>query len=259
MAPRSRSTSFERGRPARGDEPDDISPLCDAPEYLGVGRAVEDLSSFSTFTEILNRQMRSVTDLSEAAAGSILSNLTGVDAKITALLQFIQQSGSSDQVERVVTQIESQMKGCRELLDRFATRQLEYSRLGLAQRSRGRCGHQRRARSVGRRERDRSANHDAVAERVESKLRAQGRPARGFRSSRRKSGNSPSVVQALSTEVHARVQALMRTVTVDLQEQTNQRERAEHEADRQHHRDVERPDGQSHDHNHSPARHSAEG
>jgi hypothetical protein len=85
--------------------------------------------------DILNQQMLSVTELSETTAASILKNLTGVDVQITALLNFLRQSGSNEQVAKIVTMIESPMQGCRELLDQFAERQMGDAGLGFEQRS----------------------------------------------------------------------------------------------------------------------------
>src|ERR1700675_172156 len=79
--------------------------------------------------------MLAVTELSETTAASILKNLTGVDVQITALLNFLRQSGSNEQVAKIVTMIESQRQGCRELLDQFADRQMGDTGLGFERRS----------------------------------------------------------------------------------------------------------------------------
>ena len=114
-----RPTSFPAERTSDSQPRDENAPE----NSPGLGRAVTDLANYPIFAEILRRQMRSVTDMSEAAAGAILSNLSGVDNRVTALLTFIQQSGSSEQVTRVVEQVEAQMRGCRERLELFASRQ----------------------------------------------------------------------------------------------------------------------------------------
>jgi hypothetical protein len=57
-----------------------------------IERAVTELRSYPTFTEILNKQMLSVTELSETTAASILKNLTAVDVQLTDLLNFLRQS-----------------------------------------------------------------------------------------------------------------------------------------------------------------------
>ena len=195
----------------------------------GVERAVEELRGYPAFSEILTRQMNSVSELSESAAGSILSNLTGVDARISGLLNFIQQSGSNDQVVRVVAQIESQMQGCRDMLGRFAIRQQEDARIGVEQRSKigadtgGVLTVLEGVNGIARQTTMLSLNVSIEAARA-------GEAGRGFSIIATEIRKLASEVQSLSNEVHARVDALMRTVTVELQDQARQREQDEREA-----------------------------
>ena len=195
----------------------------------GIERAVSDLESYSTFTQILNRQMRSVTELSEAAAGSILANLTGVDERVTALLKFIQQSGSSEQVAQVVAQIESQMQECRQQLELFASSQQEDARLGLQQRSKLHTDTGRvfdaleEVSAIARQTTMLSLNVSIEAARA-------GDAGRGFSVIATEIRKLAASIQALSTDVRDRVGTLMRTITIDLAEQTNHRELVEGEA-----------------------------
>jgi methyl-accepting chemotaxis protein len=208
---------------------DDFAAIPDARQNAGVRRAVMELGHYQAFTYILNKQMNSVTELSEEAAGSILSNLTSADGKITSLLDFIQQSGSNDLVGRVITQIESQMEDCRQLLQRFAARQSDNAELGLQQGSKiventnsvldilGKVS------GISRQTTMISFNVSIEAERV-------GEASKGFAIIALEIRKLASEVQTLSRDMHVRVQALMQSVTVDLPELAKQRERAEGEA-----------------------------
>jgi methyl-accepting chemotaxis protein len=194
-----------------------------------VERAVTELRTYPTFTEILNKQMLSVTDLSEATAASILKNLTAVDVQLTDLINFLQQSGSNDQVANVVTQIESQMGGCRELLDRFAERHLEDARLGDEQRSKigeetaGVLTVLEGVNGIARQTMMLSLNVSIEAARV-------GDAGRGFAIIATEIRKLASGVQTLSIDIRTRIEGLMRVVTVDLQEQASRREHLEHDA-----------------------------
>ena len=194
-----------------------------------VERAVAELRSYPTFTEILNKQMLSVTELSETTAASILKNLTAVDVQLSDLLNFLQQSGSNDQVAKVVTQIESQMGGCRELLDRFAERHLEDARLGDAQRSKigeetvGVLEVLEGVSGIARQTMMLSLNVSIEAARA-------GDAGRGFAIIATEIRKLASGVQTLSLDIRTRIEGLMRMVTVDLQEQASRRERLEHDA-----------------------------
>jgi methyl-accepting chemotaxis protein len=204
----------------------DVAVLASNP---GVERAVAELRGYSVFTEILNKQLLSVTELSETTAASILKNLTAVDVQLTDLLNFLQQSGSNDQVAKVVAQIEFQMGGCRELLDRFAERQLEDARLGSEQRSK--IG----AETVGVLEVLEGVNGIArqtmmLSLNVSIEAARAGDAGRGFAIIATEIRKLASGVQTLSIDIRTRIEGLMRMVTVDLQEQASRRERLEHEA-----------------------------
>jgi methyl-accepting chemotaxis protein len=223
-----RRTPLRSDSGAAPDPTDDIVEFPAAGHCPGVERAVFDLSGYSTFTEILSRQMRSVTELSEAAAGAILSNLTRVDAKVTALLNFIRQSGSSDQVASVVAQIESQVQECRGRFEKFELRHQEDARLGLQQRTKIGVDTNRvldvleGVNGIARQTAMLSLNVSIEAARA-------GEAGKGFAVIATEIRKLAAEVQALSTGVQARIETLMHTVTVDLEEQTNQRELLERE------------------------------
>jgi DNA-binding protein H-NS len=244
-----RRQAESRAPPDRATEPDSIAvespiePLAPPAALIGeivtapageirapnLDRALSDLEGYASFTEILNRQMRSVTDISEAAAGSILANLTSVDEKFTALLDFIRQAGSSERVAGVIAEIDGHMSACREQLTRFAERQREDARIGLTQR--GKIGDDTRrvlevlegVNAIARQTTMLSLNVSIEAARA-------GEAGKGFAVIAAEIRKLAAEVAALSSDVQSRVEALMHTVTVDLQQQTDQREREEREA-----------------------------
>jgi methyl-accepting chemotaxis protein len=195
----------------------------------GVERAVAELRSYPTFTAILNRQMLSVTELSETTAASILKNLTSVDAQIAAMLNYLNEAGSNEHVTKVVTLIESQTQGCCDLLDRFAERQQEDGRLGLEQRSKI------AAETVSVLEVLESVNAIArqtmmLSLNVSIEAARAGEAGRGFAIIATEIRKLASGVQTLSVDIRARIERLTRMVTIDLQEHANRRERVEHDA-----------------------------
>ncbi len=195
----------------------------------GVERAVADLASYSIFTDILSGQMLSVTELSEKAAASILDNLTTVDGKISALLKFIQQSGSNEQVAGVVEQIEAQTQGCRDLLEDFSSHQREEARFSDEQRSKfaaesvGLLGVLDGVNGIARQTTMLSLNVSIEAARA-------GEAGRGFSIIAAEIRKLASEVRSLSMDIQTRIEALTRTVTVDLLEQANRRETMERAA-----------------------------
>ena len=101
----------------------------------GVAYAATELGQYHLFTDILNKEMASVSELSEQAAKSILENLTEIDNQNSVLVNFIEQSGSNEQVAKVVARIETQMKGCQDLLKRFVDKQQANAQNAAEQRS----------------------------------------------------------------------------------------------------------------------------
>jgi hypothetical protein len=209
-------------RPDRGDRL--LAFPVAEPREATVERAAMELGQYKDFTNILRRQMSSVVQLSESAAGSILSNLTGIDTKITDLLKFIQHAGSNDRVVETIAQIESQMLGCRDLLDRFSGTEKR-----LEQRSKIDAETKRvietldGVNGIARQTTMLSLNVSIEAARA-------GEAGKGFSIIAMEIRKLASEVQGLSTEVRTRVEGVMRTVTIDLHELSQQRETAEREA-----------------------------
>jgi hypothetical protein len=193
------------------------------PSKASIERAVRDLSAYGAFTDFLNRQMEAVTALSESAAGSIMTNLTAVDQRMVALLGFIQQSGAADKFGQVVSEIESQMTGCRSLLDAVSRRQTEDAGQALTQMSQisaDTAGILEVIQGVGgiaRQTTMLSVNVSIEAARA-------GEAGKGFSVIAMEIRNLASKAQGLSKDVHARVEALMRAITVDLEERAKERD-----------------------------------
>ncbi len=200
-----------------------------APTDAGVAYASTELGKYHLFTDILSRQMVSVSELSEEAAKNILANLTQIDSQNSALVSFIQQSGSNEQVAKVVALIESQMKGCQVLLKRFVDKQQADARDGAEQRSRvvaetqGVLNLLENVDGIARQTRMLSFNVSIEAAHA-------GEFGRGFSVIGDEIRKLASEVQELSKGVRERVETLTRTITKNLQQESEQREQAEHDA-----------------------------
>jgi methyl-accepting chemotaxis protein len=192
-------------------------------------RAVAELGQYPTFLYMLHAQMNSVTSLSEEAASSMLTNLSNVDEKITTLLNFIRKSQSNDSVATLTAMIESQMMNCRDTLQRLDTQQQNEIEAGSRQRARigaetdDVLGVVERVNGIARQTMMLSFNVSIEAARA-------GDASKGFAVIALEIRKLASEVQILSRDMHARVQQLMRSVTVDLEDFEKQREAAEHDA-----------------------------
>jgi methyl-accepting chemotaxis protein len=199
------------------------------PTNAGVAHAAKELGQYHLFTDILSKQMASVSESSEEAAKNILKNLTEIDNRNGILVSFIQQSGSNEQVTKVVAQIETQMKGCQELLKRFVDKQQANAQDAAEQRSRvvaqtrGVLDLLEKVDGIARQTRMLSFNASIEAARA-------GEFGRGFSVIGDEVRMLASEVRDLSKEVRERVDALMQTITKNLQEESEQRERGEHDA-----------------------------
>jgi methyl-accepting chemotaxis protein len=194
-----------------------------------ISRASAELGQYPTFLHILHEQMNSVTALSEEAASTILSNLGRVDHNITTLLDFIQQSQSNDSVANLTAQIESQMESCRNMLQRLETQQQQEIEAGCQQRARigaetgDVLGLVARVAGIARQTMMLSFNVSIEAARS-------GEASKGFSVIALEIRKLASEVQLLSRDMHARVEQLMRSVTVDFEGFEKQREVAGHDA-----------------------------
>jgi methyl-accepting chemotaxis protein len=227
MAPDGAMAAEDRN--SRNEDGEVLSFHAAAPTNAGVVYASEELGKYHLFTEILSKQMVSVSELSEEAAKNILKNLTQIDSQNSALVSFIQQSGSNEQVAKVVALIESQMKGCQVLLKRFVDKQQADARDGAAQRSRvvaetqGVLNLLENVDGIARQTRMLSFNVSIEAAHA-------GKFGRGFSVIADEIRKLASEVQELSKGVRERVETLTRTITKDLQQESEQREQAEHDA-----------------------------
>jgi hypothetical protein len=195
----------------------------------GLARACNDLDHYHVFTDILSGQMANVTELTDEAARAMLANLTRIDEQIAALLQFIQQSGSNAQVSQIVAQIGSQMRDCQELLKRFVAKQQSGAVGGQQKISRilsetqGVMGLLESVDGIARQTRMLSFNVAIEAARA-------GEFGQGFAVIGSEIRNLSSEVSDLSKEVRERLESLMRTITIDLRNDSDQRERDERDA-----------------------------
>ena len=199
------------------------------PTNAGVAYASNELGKYHLFTDILTKQMASVTEVSEQAANVILRNLTEIDKQNSSLVNFIQQSGSNEQVAKVVAQIEIQMKGCQDLLKRFVEKQEANARDAAEQRSRAVA----QTRSVL----DLLENVDVIARQTRMlsfnasiEAARAGELGRGFSVIGDEVRKLASEVQDLSKEVHQRVDTLTQIITNNLQQESERREQGEHDA-----------------------------
>ena len=185
--------------------------------------ATAELATYPTFTDILTKQMGSVTHLSEETATSLLGSLTDVDGRIGALLAFIQQSGSNERVSEVVSQIEAQMAGCRALLDDLARRQRVDAETASGQRERIVAETRQILDALAGV--DRIAQHTTILSLNVSIEAARIGPAgRGFGVIGEEIRTVTSEVQHLSREMKDRVSSLIGVVTVDLHNNAVERE-----------------------------------
>jgi methyl-accepting chemotaxis protein len=212
------------------NEDGEVAPLhAAAPTNAGVVYASEELGKYHLFTDILSRQMVSVSEISEEAAKNILANLTQIDSQNSALVSFIKQSGSNEQVAKVVALIESQMKGCQVLLKRFVDRQQADAQDGAEQRSKvvaetqGVLNLLENVDAIARQTRMLSFNVSIEAAHA-------GEFGRGFAVIGDEIRKLASEVHELSRGVRERVETLTLTITKDLQQESEQREQGEHDA-----------------------------
>jgi len=121
------------------------------------------------------------------------------------------------------------MRGCRDLLDLFSDRQKAYAGRRLQQQSKidaetkGVLDTLEGVNGIARQTTMLSLNVSIEAARA-------GEAGKGFSIIAMEIRKLASEVQGLSTEVRTRVEGVMRTVTVDLHELSQQREEAEREA-----------------------------
>jgi methyl-accepting chemotaxis protein len=227
MAPDDAMAAEDRN--SRKEDGEVLSFRAAASTNAGVEYASEELGKYHLFTEILSRQMVSVSEISEEAAKNILANLTQIDSQNSALVSFIKQSGSSEQVAKVVALIESQMTGCQVLLKRFVDRQQADAQDGAEQRSKVVAETQGVQNLL--------ENVDAIARQtrmlsfnVSIEAAHAGDFGRGFSVIGDEIRKLASEVQELSKAVRERVETLTETITKNLQQESEQREQAEHDA-----------------------------
>ena len=223
LAPVAAAPEFE---PA-AEEP--APPPLAGPEPFDGSRLRAELAGYPVFSRLLASQMQSVTDLTEETASTIVKKLSAVETTFNSLVDFIRQAGSSDQVGHVIAQIEGQTNVSRDLLAQFAERH----------RSDAVADHQLRTKlgtdtqsvlealegvnDIARHTTMLSLNVSIEAARA-------GEAGKGFAVIAAEIRRLATQAQAFSTDVKARVEGLAHSVTVDLKERAESRERDEVEA-----------------------------
>jgi hypothetical protein len=208
-------------------EPAPAPPAEPAPRAAPHLRA--ELAGYPVFARLLASQMHSMSDLTEETATSIVTKLASVDAKFTALLDFIRQAGSSTQVSSLIAHIEQRSGASRDLLAHFAQRQRADSESGHAHRTKIVADTQRVLEileGVG----DIARHTTMLSLNVSIEAARAGEAGKGFAVIAAEIRRLANHAQTLSTDVKSHVEELMRAVTVDLQQRADQRERDECEA-----------------------------
>ena len=218
-----------RAAPEFEPEPEPAAPPLAGPEPFDGSRLRSELAGYPVFSRLLASQMQSVIGLTEETAGSIVTKLSAVEAAFNSLADFIRRAGSSDEVGKVIAQIDGQTRASRELLARFAERH----------RSDAEADHQLRINIAADTLRvlealegvnDIARHTTMLSLNVSIEAARAGEAGKGFAVIAAEIRRLATQAQGFSTDVKARVEALMHSVTVDLKERAESRERDEVEA-----------------------------
>jgi len=199
------------------------------PEPFGGSRLRTELAGYPVFSRLLASQMQSVIGLTGETASSIVTKLSAVETTFNSLVDFIRQAGSSDQVGHVIEQIEGQTNVSRDLLARFAERQ----------RSDAEADHQLRTKIATDTQsvlealegvNDIARHTTMLSLNVSIEAARAGEAGKGFAVIAAEIRRLATQAQGFSTDVKARVEELMHSVTVDLKERAESRVRDEVEA-----------------------------
>ena len=217
------------GAPEFEPAPEPAPPPLASPEPFGGSRLRTELSGYPVFSRLLASQMHSVIGLTEETASSIVTKLSAVEATFNSLVDFIRQAGSSDQVGHVIEQIEGQTNVSRDLLAHFAERQ----------RSDAEADHQLRTKIAADTQQvlealegvnDIARHTTMLSLNVSIEAARAGEAGKGFAVIATEIRRLATQAQGFSTDVKARVEGLTHSVTVDLKERAESRERDEVEA-----------------------------
>jgi len=204
------------------------SPLA-GPEPFGGSRLRTELAGYPVFSRLLASQMQSVIGLTGETASSIVTKLSAVETTFNSLVDFIRQAGSSNQVGHVIEQVEGQTNVSRDLLARFAERQ----------RSDAEADHQLRTKIAADTQQvlealegvnDIARHTTMLSLNVSIEAARAGEAGKGFSVIATEIRRLATQAQGFSTDVKARVEGLTHSVTVDLKERAESRERDEVEA-----------------------------
>jgi methyl-accepting chemotaxis protein len=191
--------------------------------------AAEDLAEVEAFYIFLARQLGAVTATTEEAARAISESVLAADARISDLLAFLGRSSSSDQVGKAVREIDEQIAACREFIARFAGDQREAARQGEARRGRLVTETSAVLKSLGGVDQI-ALQTTILSMNVSIEAARAGAAGKGFMVIAREIRDLASTAQSIAADAGARIETLLRSVSVDLAEDAKRQEEREGEA-----------------------------
>jgi len=221
--------SFDRGESDDGANVTQATASLDDGIETAAAWTAEDLAAFRTFADFASRQLQSVVATTENVVNSISSNMSDTDCRISKLIGFLRQCASEDEVGRAMKEIEAQIEGCRKLIEGFSERQREDALQGANQRAKVAAETAAVLKSL--KGVDQIARMTTIMSlNVSIEAARTGAAGKGFMVIGREIRELAASTQALAAEVGERIEALLRAVNVDLENEGKRRELIEREA-----------------------------